>query len=327
MKRNLGKSGIDVSALGMGCWAIGGPWWWVGDGLENISPSGWGQTDDVESIRAVQAAIDLGVNFFDTADVYGCGHSERVLGKAIAGKRDQVVIATKFSKQFDEDKKHYFGHQTSPELIREACEASLRRLNTDVIDLYQFHWGDYEGDAIEVRDTLEELVNQGKIRSYGWSTDDTERARIFAQGGHCTAIQHTLHVARDTPEMLALCEQFDQASINRGPLAMGILTGKFDTETTFPEDDIRHGWDFSEGRIGEILTQLAAVREILTSDGRTLAQGALGWIWARSDRTIPIPGFKSVEQIEENAKAIQLGPLTRADLKEIDQLLGRGNPE
>jgi len=145
-------------------------------------------------------------------------------------------------------------------------------------------------------------VSQGKIRSYGWSTDDPERERRFAQGKHCAAIQHVLNVARDTPEMLALCEEFDQASINRDPLDMGILTGKFNPDTTFPEDDIHHGWDFGEGRIADILNQLSDVKDILTSVGRTLTQGALTWIWARSDRTIPIPGFKSIKQVEEIAR-------------------------
>ena len=188
LKRQLGRSGIEVSAIGMGCWAIGGQWWYVGDGDE-YEACGWGQVDDAESIRAVHCALDLGVTLFDTADVYGCGHSEVILGRALAGRRDQAVIATKFGKQFDEEKKHFFGHKTSPDLIRSACEASLRRLNTDYIDLYQLHWLEYDMDkAPEVRDVLEELVAAGKIRAYGWSTDDPARARLFAEGQHCAAV-------------------------------------------------------------------------------------------------------------------------------------------
>jgi aryl-alcohol dehydrogenase-like predicted oxidoreductase len=280
LTRKLGRSGIEVSAVGMGCWAIGGQWWYTGDGGRD--PCGWGQVDDAESIRAIHAALDLGVNLFDTADVYGCGHSEMVLGKALAGRRDAVVIATKFGKQFDEDRKHYFGHETSPELIRSACEASLRRLDTDYIDLYQFHWTDYEVEkAAEVRYVLEQLVTGGKIRYYGWSTDEVERVKIFAEGKHCTAIQNFQSVLYEFPEVLTACEEFDLAVVNKQPLAMGLLTGKFDHSTTFPDDDVRREWDLGDGRHAMRLEQVAAIGEILMQDGRTLAQGALGWIWSK----------------------------------------------
>lgn len=319
LTRELGRSGIQTSAMGLGCWAIGGPWWYVGG--EAPEPSGWGMVDDAESIRAIHAAIDAGVSLFDTADAYGCGHSERILGEAIKGRRSQVVLATKFGKQFDEATKHYFGHETSPALIRSACESSLRRLGTDTIDLYQFHWGDYDGDALEVRETLEELTAEGKIRAYGWSTDDPENARAFAGGEHCTAIQMFLSVAYDAPEMLAVCEENNLASINKGPLAMGLLTGKFTSDTTFPDDDIRHAWDFRNGRPGQILRRMEGIREILTSGGRTMAQGALAWIWARSEAAIPIPGFKTVQQALENARAMEYGPLDDREMLEIDSLL------
>ncbi len=324
--RKLGRSGIEVSAMGLGCWAIGGPWWYVGNGEH--SPCGWGQIDDTESIRAIHVALDMGINFLDTADVYGCGHSERVLGEALAGRRDQVVIATKFGKQFDEEKKHYFGHETSPALIRRACEDSLRRLNTDYIDLYQFHWADYEpAGTAEVRETLEELVAEGKIRWYGWSTDEAERVRVFAQGKHCTAIQSFLSVLYDAAEVLATCEEHNLASVNKQPLAMGLLTGKFTAETTFPKDDIRHEWDLGQGRLAERVEQVKALGEVLTSDGRTMVQGSLAWIWARSECTIPIPGFKNAKQVEENARAMDLGPLNAAQMRQVEELMGRGHEE
>jgi aryl-alcohol dehydrogenase-like predicted oxidoreductase len=316
--------------MGLGGYAIGGPFWradydsvsWLEDDGKQF-PGGWGEVDDTESIRAIHAALDMGVNFFDTSDSYGCGRSERVLGQAIAGRRDQVVISTKFGNLIDEEKKHYLGHEANPEFIRSSCEASLRRLNADYIDLYHLHWSNFDGDAIKVRETLEELVVEGKIRCYGWSTDDTERARIFAEGEHCAVVQHALSVVLDAPDMLALCDEFDLASINRGPLAMGILTGKFGPDSTFPEDDIRHGWRFREGRLAEILSQLDAIREVLTSNGRTPAQGALAWIWARSERTIPIPGFKTVEQVKENARAMRFGPLSTEQMQQINEILGR----
>jgi aryl-alcohol dehydrogenase-like predicted oxidoreductase len=287
--------------------------------------------DDDESVRAIHRAIDLGVFFFDTADAYGAGHSERVLGRALAGRREQVVIATKFSNVFDESTKQMTGSNASPEYIRQACEASLRRLNTDTIDLYQFHNGGYDPDqAGTVRDVLEELVSAGKVRCYGWSTDDPERARIFAEGPNCVAVQHQMNVLNDAGPMVKLCEELDLASINRGPLAMGLLTGKYGADSKLAANDVRGenapDWMryFKDGRPNpEWLDLLEAVQGILTSGGRTLAQGALAWLWARSEQTIPIPGFRTVAQVEENCAAIQLGPLDAEQMGEIDTLLGR----
>ncbi len=323
--RELGRSGIKVSAMGLGCWAIGGPFW-RGDWAV-----GWGEVDDDESIRAIRRALDLGITFFDTADVYGTGHSERVLGRALAGRRDQVVIATKFGPTSDESTRQITGADASPEYIRRACEASLKRLNTDIIDLYQFHLGDYDLDkAGAVRDTLEALVGEGKIRHYGWSTDSPERARVFAEGPNCSAAQFQMNVIDDAASMVALCEELNLAGINRGPLAMGLLTGKYKAGSKLASDDVRgdRGPDwmkyFKNGRPNpEWLKKLEAVREILTSGGRTLAQGALAWLWARSEKTIPIPGFRTVAQVEENVAAMGFGPLSAWQMREIDILLER----
>lgn len=323
MKRKLGRSGIEVSALGMGCWAIGGPFW------SGETPLGWGAVDDAESIRAVQAAVDLGVNFFDTANVYGAGHSESVLGRALAGIRPRIVIATKFNAVFDEKTRHVTGSDASPAGIRQACEASLRRLNSDYIDLYQFHDNDFPADqAAPVRDTLEALVREGKIRAYGWSTDYPERAEVFAQGPRCTSIQLQLNVLDDNPVVVALCEKYNLAAINRGPLAMGLLTGKCTAETKPTADDVRGkkspDWMkyFKDGKPSPaFLGKRDAIREILVSQGRTVAQGALAWLWGRSPQTIPIPGFRTVAQVTENCGAMKFGPLTIAQMKEIEGLL------
>jgi len=323
--RRLGRSDIQISAMGLGCWAIGGPFW-SGD-----TPVGWGEVDDEESVRAIQRALDLGVNFFDTADVYGTGHSERVLARALAGRRDRVVIATKFGNTFDETTRQITGSDASREYIRRACEASLKRLNTDYIDLYHFHLNDYDpGQAGAVRDALEGLVAEGKIRHYGWSTDFPERARVFAEGPNCTAIQHQMNVLDDAGPMVALCERSNLASINRGPLAMGLLTGKYRADSKLASDDVRGDrspdWMkyFKDGKPNpEWLSKLEAIREILTSGGRTLAQGALAWIWGRSAQTIPIPGFRTVAQVEENCAASTSGPLSAEQMGEIDALLGR----
>ena len=325
MKRALGRSGIEVSALGMGCWAIGGPFW-AGE-----TPLGWGQVDDDESIRAIHAALDRGVNFFDTANVYGAGHSERVLGRAVAGRRSQVVIATKFNAVFDETTRQVTGSDTSPQGIRKACEDSLRRLNTDYIDLYQFHDNGYPADkAGSIRDTLEELVREGRIRAYGWSTDFVDRAEVFARGSKCTSIQLQLNVLDDNPAMIAFCEKHNLAAINRGPLAMGLLTGRYTASTLVSADDVRGQkspeWMkyFKDGKPNpEWMVMRNAILEILTSKGRTVAQGALAWNWARSSQTIPIPGFRTVKQVEENAGAMQFGPLAPDQMKQIEGILKR----
>ena len=325
--RKLGKSDLEVSAVGMGCWAIGGPWVYD-NGVEEPFPAGWGDVDDQESLRAIQAGLDLGVNFFDTAANYGAGHSERILAKALAGPRDKVVIATKFGYLVDQERKRITKKDDVVIAnIRQDCETSLRRLNTDYIDLYQFHVGDFDPkNADGVRDELENLVQEGKIRWYGWSTDNAEGARVFASGEHCTAIQQALNWAsqHDYAPTLQVCEDFNLASIIRGPLAMGLLTGKFKHgDVQLPDNDVRRDWDQNEGRIADIIQNVEQLRAVLTSDGRTLAQGALGWLWARSEVTIPIPGFKTVEQVEENAGAMQFGPLSANQMQEIDRLLGR----
>lgn len=325
MMRVLGRSGIPVSAMGMGCWAIGGPFW------RGETPVGWGEVDDAESIRAVHTCLDLGVNFFDTADVYGAGHSERVLGEALQGKRDQVVIATKFGSTFDEAGKQVTGQDASPNYIVKACEASLKRLDTDYIDLLQFHTGGYPPDkAVIVRDTLEKLVAVGKIRAYGWSTDNPDLARIFAEAPNCTAAQFQMNVLDDAPGMVEVCEEFDLAGINRGPLAMGLLTGKYKPGSKIGSNDVRGegspDWMkyFKDGRPNlEWYAKVDAVREILTSEGRSLVQGALAWLWGRSEVTLPIPGIRTVTQAEENCKALDFGPLQPAQIDEIKTLLSR----
>ena len=209
-----------------------------------------------------------------------------------------------------------------------ACRDSLARLGTDRIDLYQLHLGDLPASqADDAMAALEDLVTAGLIRGYGWSTDDPERAAQFGKGAHGTAVQHEMNVLADNPDMLAVCDAFDLASVNRGPLAMGLLTGKYGAADQVPGDDVRANapWMryFSGGRPApDWLARLDAVRDVLTSGGRTLAQGALGWLLARSPRTVPIPGIRTVAQAEQNAAALDHGPLTPAQMTEIAGLLG-----
>lgn len=323
-RRTLGRSDIAVSAMGLGGWAMGGPTWWDG------SPIGWGEVAEEEAVRAIERALELGITFFDTAPAYGAGRSERILGRALAGHRDEVVISTKFGIAIDEASRTIHGVMTEPDerRIRQDLEGSLRRLGVETIDIFWCHPSELPVEhAAEVRDIAEDLVREGKIRALGWSTDDPAGAGIFAESPHCVAVQHALNLFADAPAMLALCEREDLASINRSPLAMGLLTGKFRNSARLPQDDIRGmpppwlTW-FTDGQPRpDLLDHLEGVREVLTSGGRTLAQGALGWIWARSERTIPIPGFRTVAQVEENAGALRHGPLTEGQMDEIAWLL------
>ena len=316
------RTGVQTSALGLGCWAIGGPWTFDG------KPAGWGEVDDGESVRAVNRALDLGVTLFDTADVYGCGHSERVLGRALGGRRDDVVIVTKAGNLFDEQTRTGGGKDVSPAYLRRACDASLRRLGTDRIDVYLIHDGIASPEDVPaVVDVLEELVAAGKIRWYGSSMSDPAIVRAMAEGPHMVAVEHELNVLRGELGALAAAEELGLASLNRTPLAMGLLGGRYRPGALPAADDVRRNapwWDFFDegGAMERWLELIEASREELTADGRSLAQGALGWIWGRSSATFPIPGFRTVAQVEENVRAAEHGPLPAARMERLRELLG-----
>jgi aryl-alcohol dehydrogenase-like predicted oxidoreductase len=317
MKRKLGKYDKQVSAMGMGCWAIGGP-------FRNLEGRyfAYGKVDDAESIRTVRRAFDLGINFFDTADVYGTGHSEIILGKALEEHRDDVVIATKFSSVFEEGTRITAGRRdTSPEHIHQAIEGSFQRLQTDFIALYQLHAYDLDSsDAVIVRDTLEDLATEGRIGGYGWSTDDSDRAQVFAEGKHCIAMQYVLTMLLSNARMIELCETHSLASVIRGPFAYGLLTGKYNANSKVAENHLLHSSNFADERHTKIFAAIDNLREILVEDGRTLAQAALGYIWAQTETAVPIPGAKTVAQIEENAKAMEFGPLSSDSVKQVEEV-------
>jgi aryl-alcohol dehydrogenase-like predicted oxidoreductase len=322
-ERDLGS--VKVSALGLGCWAIGGPWTFNGQ------PAGWGEVDDDESIRAIRRALDLGVTLFDTADVYGCGHSERVLGKALAGRRDEVTIVTKVGNLFDEQSRTGGGNDVSPAYLRSACDASLRRLGTDRIDVYLIHDGiGGPEDVPAVVDTLEELVAAGKVRRYGSSMSDPAIVRAMAEGPHMVAVQHELNLLRGELETLEVAEELGLASLNRTPLAMGLLSGRYHPTVLPADDDVRRHapwYDFfDEGAMERYLDRIAEARAELTADGRSLVQGALGWVWGRSPATIPLPGFRTVAQVEENVGAAEYGPLPAERMERIRAILGEPLP-
>jgi len=319
--RTLGRSGIEVSALGVGTWAMGGPLWDAG------SPRGWGPADDEASARALRRAFDLGITLYDTASNYGAGHAERVLGSALGGVRDQIVIATKWGYTFESDTRQATGEDDSPEFVRASLTASLRRLGTDYVDVFQLHLGGLDpARAAALRDVCEELVADGLIRAYGWSTDDPARAEVFAAGKHCTVVQAELNVLNDRQDMYPVLDAHDIAMLCKGPLAMGLLA-RSSWDDRLPTEDVRSSgveWMrfFTDGLPSpEFLSKRDAVRDILTSDGRTLAQGALAWIWARCDRAVPIPGVRTVAQAEDNAGALAHGPLTPDQLSEVERIL------
>jgi aryl-alcohol dehydrogenase-like predicted oxidoreductase len=306
----------DLGKMGFGTWAMGGPFFSGGE------PIGWGPTDDGQSLKALRRAFELGVTLFDTADVYGCGHAEALVGQAFADVRDQVRIATKWGCTFDAGAREMTGNDGSVPYLRRAVEGSLRRLGTDWIDLYQLHIGDLPlEEAALLRDECEALVAAGKIRAYGWSTDDVERARFFAAGEHGIAAQADINLLFDNPEMYA----GEYSVLCRRPLAMGLLARE--TFTELPADDVRvtnPSWlrFFVDGKPSpEYFQAREAVRDVLTSGGRTLVQGALAWFWARSPRLIPIPGIRTVEQAEENAGALAFGPLSAGELAQVEAVL------
>ena len=319
----LGNTAIEISPMGFGAWAIGG------EAFSGADAVGWGKVDDGESKATIQAALDNGIKFFDTANVYGAGHSETVLGDALKPVRDRVVIATKVGVTFDPATRQLTGENAGHDYILKACDESLARLQTDVIDLYQFHLNGYDENKVgPVVDAFEKLVAAGKIRAYGWSTDFVPKARTFLSGAHNASVQFQNNVVDSNREMMRFCEANKLSGINRGPLAMGLLTGKFSTDSSIGEGDVRGtqapSWMtyFKDGKPNpDVLDRLEKIKEILRSGGRSLSQGALAWLWGASERNIPIPGIRTVKQAEENAKAMEFGPLTPEQISEIDSLL------
>ncbi|MHA2170632.1 MAG: aldo/keto reductase [Candidatus Kariarchaeaceae archaeon] len=312
MMRKLGSK--QVSAMGMGCWALGGPF---------QSAEGqyfaYGTVDDAESQKVLRRAIELGISLFDTADVYGTGHSEVILGSVLKDY-DDVVIATKFGSLFEEGTRMTkSGHDASETYIRKAVADSQRRLQRDFIDLYQLHWWNLDLEpAVAVRDVLEALVEEGQIGGYGWSTDDPARGKVFAAGKHCLAMQFAMNLTRSNPAIVQLCEDHKLAGLIRGPLNYGLLTGKYKADSVLPDNHLLHGTNFGEGRIAQLREALEQARSLLTTGGRTLVQGSLGYLWAKSVTIIPIPGAKTQAQIEENATAMEFGPLSPDIVQEVD---------
>jgi aryl-alcohol dehydrogenase-like predicted oxidoreductase len=316
-------NGTDIAALGMGCWAIGGPWTAGG------APAGWGQVDDAESLRAIHAAVDAGVRFFDTAQTYGAGHSESVLGQALLGHPD-VLVATKVGYAIDPAKRELTGVDATPAAIIASLDDSLRRLQRDRIDLVLLHLNALDMPTAEgVFTTLSTLRDAGKVGAFGWSTDFPDRAAAFAAMPGMVAIEHAMNVFFRADALVPVIETYGLLSINRSPLAMGVLGG---ATRAFAPNDLRSqtvSWMdyYKDGTIApDYATRLNAVRDLLQTDGRTLAQGAIAWLWGRSDRTMPIPGFRTVAQVMDLAGALEKGALSPTTMAEIETVIMR-DPE
>ena len=322
--RRLGRSEMTVSALGLGCWPIGGAMA-AGD-----QPLGYTGVDDAESRRALARAVEVGITLFDTADAYGAGHSERLLGEVI-GDRDDVVVATKFGNVFDEGARQLTGEDRSPGYVRRAVRASLRRLRREAVDLYLLHVA--PGTPAETEDllaVLEDLADQGLVRWYGISSDDPAAAEAFAAGPRCAAVELELNVLGGRTPAVEVCERHDLAALGRSPLAMGLLSGRWTpTSAPLPAEDVRGtapGWMtwFADGApVPALLERVEAVREALTVDGRSLVQGALAWSWSASPLSVPVPGFRTVEQVESTAAAMTSGALDEEQLAAVETALGR----
>jgi aryl-alcohol dehydrogenase-like predicted oxidoreductase len=312
--------GTDIPALGMGCWAIGGPWTAGG------TPAGWGQVDDAESIRAIHAAVAAGIRFFDTAQTYGAGHSETVLGQALKGRRD-VRIATKVGYAIEPSRRELTGPDTDPAAIVASIDDSLRRLGRDRIDLVLLHLNTLDIAAADpVFATLSTLRDAGKVGAFGWSTDFPDRAAAFAGRPGMVAIEHAMNVFFRADALVPVIEKHALLSINRSPLAMGVLGG---APRVFAADDLRSrtvSWMsyYKDGVIApDYAGRLDAVQDLLQSDGRSLAQGAIAWLWARSARTLPIPGFRTVQQVTDLVGALDKGPLSPETMAAIEAVILR----
>jgi aryl-alcohol dehydrogenase-like predicted oxidoreductase len=316
-------NGTTIPALGLGCWAVGGAFF-IGE-----RSNSWGDVDDAVSLRAIAAAVDLGIRLFDTAPAYGTGHSEELLGQALHNRPD-VLISTKVGYGIDAATKQLTGERINPKDVAEDIEQSLRRLKRDCIDIAFLHLNEAAIETAEpVFECLGRMRDQGKIQAFGWSTDFPERAAAFAAKPGFVAIQHAMNVFFKASQLLPVIEQNDLLSFNRSPLAMGLLGGKYSSQSMISKHDVRsHDADwqdyFKNGQVSpRHLQMLEAVKDLLQLDGRSLVQGALAWLWARSDRSIPIPGFRNAQQVQDICGTLQRGPLTADVMTEIERVINR----
>lgn len=305
--RALGKTGIEVSEIGFGAWAIGG--------------DAWGPVEDEKSVRAMERAIELGITFIDTADVYGDGHSESLVAQVLKGRRDRLVVSTKgglMGHHRDPEKGAVYDR---PEKVIDACEASLRRLGTDYIDVYFCHiWWDNDRETEAFLAAYDRLKRDGKVRAIGISTDGFKHIKHYNQNGGLDVVQldYSILNRNAEKEILPYLQEHDIGVVVRGPLKMGILTGKFSSDTTFPDGDIRQNWP-NEGWFQDSLRQVEQLRPLQRED-QTLGQLALRFILSHPAVSVAIPGAKTPEHVEENAAASTRPLLSEDERQRIDEV-------
>ncbi len=311
-KRVLGKSGIEVTKIGVGLWAIGG--------------TEWGETDDQESLDMISAALEMGINFFDTADIYGDGHSETLLGRAMKGRRDRFIVASKIGWKGFDDEKGVSAYDTVDKLVA-GVESSLDRLQTDHLDLIQCHIDFKEPNMAVFVEGFQKLQAQGKVRAYGVSTSDFAYLQDFNADNKTATLQIDYSILNRTPEaeIFPYTLAHNIGVLARGPLAMGILTGKFSADSEFGEGDFRRNWieNPDENRI--YLNDLGKVEKLKPlAEGRSLAQLAIQFVMQHPAVTVAIPGAKRISQLKENVKAALLPDLTADEMAAIDAITPPG---
>ncbi|MBN1420494.1 MAG: aldo/keto reductase [Planctomycetes bacterium] len=327
--RKLGRSDLSVSAVSLGTWVTGG--WW------------WGGADEAQSIDAIRRSIDLGINLIDTAPAYGFGRSEEIVGRAIRGLRDRVLVATKCGLRWDREGGELFfetkdqdgqpraiRRNLSRESVIEECEASLRRLGVDVIDLYQCHWPDPTTPLAETLDALSALQRQGKIRAIGVSNFTPAMLEECLRHGAIASDQPKYNMlARDIEgDVLPFARAHDIGIIAYSPLEQGILTGKVTLDRSFPEGDYRRDrpW-FQPHNRRKALALLSKLEPIARAHGWTPGQLAIHWLIGQEGVTSAIVGARTPAQAEENARAAE-GRLSAEELAQIRRWLDEtGGPE
>jgi aryl-alcohol dehydrogenase-like predicted oxidoreductase len=310
--RRLGNTDLELTVVGLGTWAMGGPWQY-----------GWGPQDENEAIAAILKAIDLGINWVDTAAIYGCGHSEELLGIALKKTKIRPIIATKCSLLWNE-KKEKIGCLKA-ESIRKECEDSLKRLGIEIIDLYQMHWPDPEIDLEEGWGEMAGLQRQGKVRYIGvcnYNTAQLDRIRKIAP---VVSLQppYNMNNRGVEKDLLGYCAKNNIGVVTYSPMQRGLLTGKFSKKylaTLAPDDHRLKSGDYQEPEFSATLALVDKLRPIAEKNKRTLAQLAIAWVLRRPEVTAAIVGARKPSQIAETAPAGDW-ILTKNDIAEIEKLL------